>query len=327
MKIEIFASRKQISRFLLCRSFFAAWLTLAFLVFGSGISAVSAATGSESTPLPPESSPGLNSAITLEMFLAGEKDGYWFYITPMGVWGRGRYAPGKTPEQSHGAVVSAAFSDLKEAIVRLDLPGLPNLKYGSPGQPTITIGYGDTDHSVAPGGRGNPDSAAEAALGRYLELTRLYLAAIGEDPTRWLPASGSAGAILPTSCLDASGKLLFTVRVSETQGGAVGFTGRFLAVEPDGMWRRGAVIPICEDEVHASGTIDPSAMARLGAELDKQGLLTLETQSNHQANPNDLGVSFGNQNWSYDLHSSSPATTGLEARFRAIFAAVEAACR
>lgn len=312
----------------MCRSFFAAGLALLLLILSSGTSAVNAATGSESPPLPSASGAGLSSAVTLEMFLAGEKDGYWFYITPGGVWGRGRYAPGKTPEQARGTVVSASFAALKEAIVRLDLAGLPNLKYGSPGQPAITLGYGDTDHFVAPGRGGSPDPTAEALLERYLELTRLYLAAIGEDPTRWLPAAGSAGAVLPTSCLDGAGKLLFTVRVSETQGGAVGVTGRFWAVEPDGTWKKGNVVPICEDEVHASGTIDPSAMALLGAELDKHGLLTLETRSDRQANPNDLSVSFGNQNWSFDLNSSSPdIPPGLEARFRGILAAIEAVCR
>lgn len=311
-----------------CRNCLAVWLCLAVLVFGSGVSVVSAATESSSAPVPKITGPGLSGVVSLELFTVGEKDGYWFYITPKGTWGRGRYAPGKTPVQASGTVDRAAFDALCQALVRLDLPGLPNLKYGSPGQPTITLGYADQDHVVAPGSVGSPDPAAEAILGRYFELTRIYLQAIGEDPARLLPASGSAGAVLPTSCLDASGALLFPVRVSVTQGGAVGFTGHFWAVEPDGTWKCGRVVPICEDKVQASGTIDPSAMARLGAELDKHGLLTLETHSRRQANPNDLGVSFGNQNWSFDLQSSSTTTpSGLEERFQAILAAVKAVCK
>lgn len=91
------------------------------------------------------------------------------------------------------------------------------------------------------------------------------------------------------------GKLKERLEILELQGGVVGFTGNYYAVEPDGSWSTGSVIPAGEKkrEPKATGKLTDNQLDQLAKELLKQDLDNLPSHGKPVVNPKVIKIRFG----------------------------------
>jgi hypothetical protein len=123
------------------------------------------------------------------------------------------------------------------------------------------------------------------------------------------------------------GKLTHTLKLEDTQGGFVGFTGSARIIEPSGEWRIERVGPpqVVTAELLSEGKLTTNQLAALAHQLASLDLLNLpnELGSPPQANPHLKTISFGDKGTTWDTRKGLPPPEDPEAAAVARFIALE----
>jgi hypothetical protein len=125
-------------------------------------------------------------------------------------------------------------------------------------------------------------------------------------------------------------KLKERLEVRELQGGFAGFTGTYHAIENDGAWSTGPVLPMGKlGEAKDKGKLTPEQLALLAKDLAKYELSTLPAHGQAEVNPKVVAVRFGTR--TVELQPKPGKATAEEdkairARYEGIVAAVKAVC-
>jgi hypothetical protein len=101
--------------------------------------------------------------------------------------------------------------------------------------------------------------------------------------------------------LTKDGKLTHMLKLEDTQGGFLGFTGMARIIEPSGEWRTERIPP--DEPPIPGGQLTANQLVALAHQLDALDLLNLpnELRETPQANPHILDISFGDKGSSLTL--------------------------
>jgi hypothetical protein len=85
------------------------------------------------------------------------------------------------------------------------------------------------------------------------------------------------------------------LKIGDTQGGIVGFTGIARIIEPSGKWRTERIPP--DESPIPGGQLTANQLVALAHQLDALDLLNLPNELGEppQANPHILDISFGDK--------------------------------
>jgi hypothetical protein len=125
------------------------------------------------------------------------------------------------------------------------------------------------------------------------------------------------------------GKLKERLEVRVTQGGFAGFTGKYYAIEPDGSWNTGLVLPPREKkgEPKSQGKLNAKQLAQLANDLASNDLATLPNHGEPRVNPRVIEVCFGKKTSRLQLNpgrSTPEADQAIRARYAGVVQAVKA---
>lgn len=105
--------------------------------------------------------------------------------------------------------------------------------------------------------------------------------------------------MLPANAADkpedylADGKLKERVEVQELQGGFAGFTGKYYAIEQDGSWSTGQVLPRMMKRETAQGKLNAEQLTELAKSLSSNDLASLPNHGKPVTNPQVTAILYG----------------------------------
>jgi hypothetical protein len=126
-------------------------------------------------------------------------------------------------------------------------------------------------------------------------------------------------------------QLVAPLEVFELQGGVVGFTGTYYAVEPDGAWTSGPILPGKGDKgpPTAQGILSSAQLAQLSEQLQRHQLSSLVNHGASAVNPRVVKIKFGQAlrvlNPGPGDHSEA-ADRQIRKRYNGILSEVKALC-
>jgi hypothetical protein len=126
------------------------------------------------------------------------------------------------------------------------------------------------------------------------------------------------------------GKLKERLEVQELQGGVVGFTGTYYAINPDGTWKVGGVFREELKEPKAKGKLTAKELAELAGQLARQDLAHLPGHGESTVNPRVVRIRFGQKVSELQPlrgKSSAEEDQAIRARYQGIVQAVKALCK
>ena len=126
-------------------------------------------------------------------------------------------------------------------------------------------------------------------------------------------------------------QLIAPLEIVEIQGGVVGFTGTYYAIEPDGDWVTGPILPgrTVQGPPAAQGTLSGDDLTQLSEALYRHQLSTLSDHGAVAVNPRIVKIKFGED---VRVLNPKPGKVALEedqqirSRYEGILSAVKALC-
>jgi hypothetical protein len=130
----------------------------------------------------------------------------------------------------------------------------------------------------------------------------------------------------------ADGKLKERIEVQELQGGAVGFTGLYYAIEPDGSWSAGSVSfrQKGQGEPKAKGVLSQEQLTQLAKDLARCELAHVPNHGAPEVNPRVIVVIFGKKRTELQPergNTSEAEDKAIRDRYDGILRAVKALCK
>jgi hypothetical protein len=128
------------------------------------------------------------------------------------------------------------------------------------------------------------------------------------------------------------GKFKERMEIQTLQGGAVGFTGEFYAIEPDGSWSTGSVSPRREGkrEVASKGRLSNEQMLQLAKDFARYDLAALPTHGEPVVNPSVTVIIVGEKRTELQPgrgQTSVEEDRAIRGRYEGIVRAVAALCK
>jgi len=139
-------------------------------------------------------------------------------------------------------------------------------------------------------------------------------------------AAGEAGDYLK------DGRLKDRIEVIDLQGGFAGLTGTYYAIEPDGSWSTGPILPPKEKrgEPKAKGKLTADQLAELAKDFARYDLAGLPSHGETTVNPKVVRVRFGDKVSELQPKpgkSTAEEDRAIRARYAGIAQAVTRACK
>lgn len=126
-------------------------------------------------------------------------------------------------------------------------------------------------------------------------------------------------------------QLMAPLEVFELQGGVVGLTGTYYAIEPDGVWLSGPILPGKGEKgtPAARGTLSSAQLAQLSEQLHRHELSSLLNHGAPAVNPRVVKIKFGQEvrvlNPGPDNHSKEEDEQ-IRKRYNGILSVVKTLC-
>lgn len=128
----------------------------------------------------------------------------------------------------------------------------------------------------------------------------------------------------------ADGKLKERIEIQQLQGGFAGFTGTYCAIEPDGAWSTGQVLPRMMKRETAQGKLNAEQLAELAKSLATNDLATLPNHGAPVANPAVTVVLYGMNRSELQPKpgkANAEADQAIRARYASLVSTVKSLCK
>lgn len=146
-----------------------------------------------------------------------------------------------------------------------------------------------------------------------------------------LVLSAARASDRPGEYLTVDGQLKDRVEVRELQGGIVGFTGTYYAIEADGSWSSGRISLRSERETPKDkGKLTKEQLAGLAEELARFKMASLPNHGETEVNPRVLEIRFGKRTSVLQPNpgvSLAEEDKAIRARYEGIVEAVHSLCK
>jgi hypothetical protein len=129
--------------------------------------------------------------------------------------------------------------------------------------------------------------------------------------------------------LTKDGTLKHPLEILDVQGGFAGFTGTLWSVQPNGEWKRSAVVQK-KHKLQQEGKLSPKQLRELATALARYDLLHLDDHGRVSANPHNVSITFGKHSCEIRLGAGRPLPDPDESaagRYGGILRAVQELCK